>query len=67
MHSEEIIHRDLKASNVLLTKNKVAKLCDFGTCKNIANVNATTFVGTYPYMAPEILNLLDKKGSIGGY
>jgi len=61
MHSENIIHRDLKPENLMLThKPRSAfdiniKIIDFGLCKTMHEPNASSFLGTRGYLAPEML------------
>jgi len=58
LHSNKVVHRDLKPGNVLLAQDGTLKLADFGASFDIANAtlarNQTT-VGTPHYMAPEVV------------
>ena len=53
-----LIHRDLSDKNVLLTKDGIAKIADFGQSKLLGDLNdtlKTTQPGTITYMPPEAL------------
>jgi serine/threonine-protein kinase len=55
-HARNIIHRDFKPSNIIITKDNVAKIVDFGLARVVVNSSATQTLqisGTLPYMAPE--------------
>ncbi|CAG8715028.1 3173_t:CDS:2, partial [Ambispora leptoticha] len=49
----QIIHRDVKPSNILVNSKGQIKICDFGVSGELINSVADTFVGTSHYMSPE--------------
>ncbi|XP_062285195.1 probable serine/threonine-protein kinase roco7 [Scomber scombrus] len=61
LHAEapvKVIHRDLKSRNVVMTADKVLKICDFGASKFLTHTTHMTVVGTFPWMAPEVIQSL---------
>nr|AAI71673.1 LOC405768 protein [Danio rerio] len=61
LHAEaplKVIHRDLKSRNVVLTADNVLKICDFGASKMVSHTTHMSLVGTFPWMAPEVIQSL---------
>ena len=55
-HTHQVIHRDLRPANILLTRDGLAKVTDFGTSRFLELQKesfARTRIGSPPYMAPE--------------
>jgi probable inactive protein kinase-like protein SgK071 len=57
VHSQKVIHRDLKPTNIFMTKDLDIAIGDFGvaTVMNDARTRTRTTVGTMTWMAPEVL------------
>jgi non-specific serine/threonine protein kinase len=55
-HKKGIIHRDIKSENIMITKDRIAKITDFGLAKLRDAVTLSengTILGTLEYMSPE--------------
>jgi serine/threonine protein kinase len=57
LHSNRVIHRDMKPQNILIGANGVVKLCDFGFARAMScnTMVLTSIKGTPLYMAPELV------------
>ncbi|XP_075036720.1 mitogen-activated protein kinase kinase kinase 20 isoform X2 [Mixophyes fleayi] len=53
-----VIHRDLKSRNVVITIDGILKICDFGASRFHSHTTHMSLVGTFPWMAPEVIQSL---------
>jgi eukaryotic-like serine/threonine-protein kinase len=64
-HGEDVVHRDLKPQNILLSNDGRVRIVDFGLARSFADTGIThtgTILGTPTYMAPE--QALGKQGDV---
>lgn len=54
----KIVHRDIKAANILLSANGYCRVTDFGVSRQFSaeTVSTSTMIGTPYWMAPEVIN-----------
>lgn len=43
IHKQKILHRDMKAANILITRNGVLKLADFGLARAISDIRSDRY------------------------
>ena len=55
LHSKNIIHRDIKSQNLLLSSEGRIKISDFGISINKNNINPNNIVGSPYWMSPEVI------------
>ena len=67
IHSQNIVHRDIKLENIIIDLNNTVKICDFGIGKVLNSPDEILYdkCGTPMYMAPEIILTSKKKGYKG--
>ncbi|XP_060079774.1 mitogen-activated protein kinase kinase kinase 20-like [Ylistrum balloti] len=61
LHDEapmKIIHRDLKSKNVVISHDWICKICDFGASRFMGSTTKMSLAGTFPWMAPEVIQSL---------
>jgi serine/threonine protein kinase len=56
LHDQGVIHRDIKGSNILATKEGSVKLADFGVATQAGPLRDSAVVGSPYWMAPEIID-----------
>ena len=58
LHSQGVIHRDIKGGNILTTKDGIVKLADFGVATKLTeNEKSNSVAGTPYWMAPEVIEM----------
>ena len=71
LHEKGVAHRDLKAQNIMLQRNGLLKLIDFGLARDDmpSEIHSNSKIGTKCYWAPELFGPLqnDQAPSLANY
>ena len=68
IHSNKLMHRDLKPDNILLSQNKHVRISDFGLAKEEdLTISQSKGVGTLRFMAPELFEVDEDNERIRKY
>lgn len=62
IHASNVIHRDIKGANVLVTPSGRCKLADFGVSMHLEAMGTVSLRGTPYFLAPELLRSTAKDG-----
>jgi myosin-3 len=64
LHENNVLHRDIRASNIMLTKEGEVKLVDFGLARMIKSETGKrqTCIGSPNWMAPEVVTCKTEHG-----
>ncbi|KAG5306058.1 NINAC protein, partial [Acromyrmex insinuator] len=67
LHEHNVIHRDIRGNNIVLTKEGEVKLVDFGLSRTMKNEleKRRTYIGSPSWMAPEMIG--SKDSGVDGY
>jgi len=66
LHQNSVLHGDIKLENILIGRDGLVKIADFGTVCKSTTLKRSTFCGTLDYLAPEIVERGDPSRSAGG-